>query len=509
MDEDAAPVRWEKGDTKSNANKPRTFTASGFSLCTMFNKAQFYSNVFVEPLDGSFNDNCFTIKEFVELVDESAELIVNKLHREKREVDISEVHRYACYMAATGSNAMAPLAEKRLLARISAPSYFSFLPTLVDNLKRNHQRMRTSEIRNIYGATPTREKYAIAYLLLVHDSSCVRCIKDLVDEIDDGNALVLIHVDLRSDYMYHQLQYWLTRRKREAPTPRTMKDYMKAKRRSEGSFWSNWGGSFQVDDSDESDFERTSQADKKHTNVFLANFRHKGFWGHKSLVWMQLSGYFELMGLADWDFTINLSGQDYPLRSSSEIHRWLMKDGNRGKGYGGMAFIEKEEMREKTDVEEIARRIYTPWLTAKNGDYMARVVELGVIPPPFPHWSYIKHSQWMILSRRSVESIGGDWQSLEAFAWGEFTTIPDEMLIGTVLYNNPSTKNNTLLHNKRYIDFPPQVLHPLSLDIRWKDRLPVTHEEPPYFHLRKVNGGTRKGQEFLAWIRENHIDLHG
>ena len=68
-------------------------------------------------------------------------------------------------------------------------------------------------------------------------------------------------------------------------------------------------------------------------NVYISETSYHGLWGHISLVWMQLNGFFELLDLADWDHVINLSASDYPLRSSMDIHKWLSLEKNKGMSF--------------------------------------------------------------------------------------------------------------------------------------------------------------------------------
>ena len=37
----------------------------------------------------------------------------------------------------------------------------------------------------------------------------------------------------------------------------------------------------------------------------------------------ELEGYFQLLDLADWDYAINLSAEDFPLMSTEAIHKKL------------------------------------------------------------------------------------------------------------------------------------------------------------------------------------------
>ncbi|KAI9349421.1 hypothetical protein DFJ73DRAFT_404479 [Zopfochytrium polystomum] len=128
--------------------------------------------------------------------------------------------------------------------------------------------------------------------------------KSLISELDDGSAVFLIHVDLRFPALFDRVQSWINDRNR----------IVAERQESDGNQSATIGGAATG-------------------NVFLAKFRYRGMWGHISLVWMQLSGFWELHDLAEWDYVINLSAHDFPLRRSREIHRLLSKEENRGRNF--------------------------------------------------------------------------------------------------------------------------------------------------------------------------------
>jgi small nuclear ribonucleoprotein (snRNP)-like protein len=136
---------------------------------------------------------------------------------------------------------------------------------------------------------------------MAHDIESLDNVKGLVNELDDGSALILIHVDAKSSELHLQLRQWIKSR-----TQRT--------------------GSLRSIDSA--------------TNVYLTESQTEGTWGSVSLVWMQLNGFFELLDLGSWDHVINLSAMDYPLRSSKVMHQWLAEKGDNGRGYLKKSFIQ-------------------------------------------------------------------------------------------------------------------------------------------------------------------------
>jgi hypothetical protein len=97
----------------------------------------------------------------------------------------------------------------------------------------------------------------------------------LLDNLNDGNAIILIHVDEGANQLYKSIENYI------------------------------------------------NSLDLKSRHIFLAEKTYANIVGHISLVYTNLSGFFELRDLADWDFVINLSNYDWPLRRNNEIHRIL------------------------------------------------------------------------------------------------------------------------------------------------------------------------------------------
>ncbi len=124
---------------------------------------------------------------------------------------------------------------------------------------------------------PIKKKYKIAYLILAHKTlDVVENIKKLIQALDYDDSLVLIHVDLKSWHTYESLRYYI----QNLPA-------------------------------------------SKQSRIKLMTNRHTIQWGLSSIVFAQLDGFFQLLDEGDWDFVVNLSASDYPLRSTDYIHRRL------------------------------------------------------------------------------------------------------------------------------------------------------------------------------------------
>lgn len=160
---------------------------------------------------------------------------------------------------------------------------------------------------------------------------------------------------------------------------------------------------------------------KEYPNVHILK-SEKVVWGGYSMVQAELDGMNYLLTMSEkWDYFINLSGQDYPLKSQKIINEFLSK--NNGKSYIKVADQAKnrpetmnrienyfEELEDKISVETHKR------------DFMK-----DVIP-------YIG-GQWMMLTRNCCEFICNSIEVKKFETYYFNTLIADESFFQTVLMN--------------------------------------------------------------------------
>lgn len=164
---------------------------------------------------------------------------------------------------------------------------------------------------------------------------------------------------------------------------------------------------------------------KPYSNVHILDSENV-VWGGYSMVQAELNGMKYLLDMnAKWDYFINLSGQDYPLKSQKIIKQFLSK--NNGKSYIKIA-------NQETSRPETMNRIenYFEELEDKISDKThKRNFMKDVIP-------YIG-GQWMILTRHCCEFITN---SVEVKKFEDYylnTLIADESFFQTVLMNTSFT----------------------------------------------------------------------
>lgn len=167
----------------------------------------------------------------------------------------------------------------------------------------------------------------------------------------------------------------------------------------------------------------------------------KALWGGYSLVDATLRGMAELLRMnPDWEHFINLSGQDFPLKSQGEIARFLSQ-------HRGTEFI-------KVADQELAR----PDTMDRVRNYVVELddrISAPLAARPFlagarPHIG----NQWMVASRRFCQFVCHDPEAAPFKAFYRNTFIADEGFFQTVLMNSPH--GAIINDDMRAIDWVPE-----------------------------------------------------
>lgn len=201
--------------------------------------------------------------ELVYLIDTMARRIA-LAHAIPDKVSDNEMKRFSCFTAAIGNQPNFQLSDKVWLNQIDSLRYFSWLGLKVPN-----------------SGYLVRERYKIAFLMLVHQNSDLHNIYTQLKVISTPNTIVLLHIDPK------------------------FPDLLQAATRL-----------------------------LKHNQKFLHDVRICSHplgveWGSSSMVFGQLLGFFNLLDAADWDYVIPISAKDYPLRSPEFMHEYLEKNPGR------------------------------------------------------------------------------------------------------------------------------------------------------------------------------------
>jgi len=164
-------------------------------------------------------------------------------------------------------------------------------------------------------------------------------------------------------------------------------------------------------------------------------------WGGYSMVQAELNGMKYLLDInATWDFFINLSGQDFPLKSQESIRDYLSQHrGNNFIKIANQAFERPETMNRIENYFEETENGFsgTPYKRAYLED---------IVP-------YIG-GQWMILTRDCCEFICNSKEIVKFEKYYQNTLIADESFFQTVIMNT-SFKGKVINDDKRAIIWIP------------------------------------------------------
>ena len=164
-------------------------------------------------------------------------------------------------------------------------------------------------------------------------------------------------------------------------------------------------------------------------------------WGGYSLIDAELRGIKELlkMGLK-WEFFINLSAQDFPLKSQAHIQDFL----NRNIGKNFIKVANQSKFRSDT-----LSRIQNYTIEFGN-----RILRIPIKRPYLAGVTPYIGNQWMILSRKFCEFVSYNPEVERFKRFYRHTFIPDEGFFQTVIMNT-SYKGTIINDDKRTIDWVP------------------------------------------------------
>ena len=166
-------------------------------------------------------------------------------------------------------------------------------------------------------------------------------------------------------------------------------------------------------------------------------------WGGYSMVDVELRGMQKLLMISKkWDFFINLSGQDFPLKSQTIIQNFLKE--NARKDF--IQIVDQAKMRPIT-----LNRINNYFCESENG-FSGTPYKRTFLPKVTPYIG----GQWTILSRNCCEFICSSPKVAKFRKFYKNTLIPDESFFQTVLMNTGYT-GRIINDDKRAIIWMPDI----------------------------------------------------
>lgn len=181
---------------------------------------------------------------------------------------------------------------------------------------------------------------------------------------------------------------------------------------------------------------------ESYTNTSLLT-SHNVVWGGYSMVEAELRGMKQLLNLSqNWDFFINLSGQDFPLRPQSAIKRYLSEHFDKD-------FILTSDQSIKRP--NTLNRIQNYFVETASG-FSGFPEKRAYLPDATPYIG----GQWKILSRKSCEFICSSPEVARFKKYYKNTLIPDESFFQTVLMNT-GRGASIINDDKRAIIWVPDI----------------------------------------------------
>lgn len=183
----------------------------------------------------------------------------------------------------------------------------------------------------------------------------------------------------------------------------------------------------------------------KEVTNFISDFENTFILESESIVWwwysmvnVELNGIKKLLNLwLNWDFFINLSGQDFPLKTQKEINNFLFE--NKDNNYIKVS----NQIEERPDT---MNRIQNYFIDNWNYVYEVSNEKRDFLKDTIPYIWW----QWMILNRNCCEFICNSLETKKFTDYYINTLIPDESFFQTLLMNT-SFDWNIINDDKRAI----------------------------------------------------------
>jgi len=202
--------------------------------------------------------------------------------------------------------------------------------------------------------------------------------------------------------------------------------------------------------------------------VYFIQNRTKVYWGSYSIVQATINSFDEILKAGKvYDYINLLSGNDYPIKSTRQIHEFFDHHPNQ---------IFMEYVTENSDWwQKIKTRVTRYHLTDFHfpGCYQVQTIINKILPErTLPSsLTFVGRSQWLTITSASAQYVVNflrDNPKIKSFfrlTWGS-----DEIAIQTILYNSPF-KDQIVNNNYRYIDWSEQNASPKTFTMADGDTL--------------------------------------
>jgi hypothetical protein len=247
----------------------------------------------------------------------------------------------------------------------------------------------------------------IAYLVMTHGN--FRQVRWIINAIYNNEDLFILHIDKNADYSFH----------------RQINEYL-----------------------------------GKRPNVTYLPRRHVNRFGW-SLVETELHAIRALISRQDeWDYLINVSGQDYPIKSTAEIKSKLAAEWPRN-------FVEVIPFSKMAELDP-----HDPHLARRLAFEMFGKVIKSRIRLPFPNMLNVRYkgSAWFMLTCDFCKWLVSDPITKKIATSVKYTWIPEELFFQVLIMNSPY-RDLRAEHYGREIIWPGGTVSPKTLRMEDYERL--------------------------------------
>jgi len=221
-------------------------------------------------------------------------------------------------------------------------------------------------------------------------------------------------------------------------------------------------------------FQHFVQLIEPNDNVIFIK-RHNSDWGRIGCIEAKLEGINEIkkMGV-DFDYLINLSGQDYPIKSNQQIADFLQE--NYGKSFLNYNPIPYRDHPHLDDLINYWHFYFYKYhlVFPKENMFFSPILSqlwkpiarrIKVRPKlPLGYKPYYGSSYWCF-TRELIDYVHAFTRENQSFVrWFSHVQFPDEFFFQTMLMNSPY-KNEIIDNNLRYIDFSSKKANPKVLTV--------------------------------------------
>lgn len=231
----------------------------------------------------------------------------------------------------------------------------------------------------------SKPSYRLAYVLMVHSNT--DNIAALINALADPTVFIYIHVDLGASESFH---------------------------------------------------EEIRKLVEGRTDIAIMPTPFAVAWAHISLIWVELRAFFDLLDLIQFEYIINLSGTDYPLKSAKTIYEHLQKKPASNWLWWNAESKNAWELEYRMQNMFHCRELQAGTEWENRCSYPPQphgLREFDGFKDLFPR--LYKTSQWMILHSSAVSYLRSSEAGKLLLMHSEHSHIPDEMFFSTYFAASP------------------------------------------------------------------------